>query len=98
MTHSDFLKLLQSDAELNKIRLNIRTCLSKYITDYKLNSLVLGISGGIDSALCAALVKPVCEQFNIPLIGRSITIESNKKEEVERSLKIENFFARFPTP
>lgn len=83
MNHSDFLKMLQNDAELNKITLNIRSCLTKYIADYKLNSLVLGISGGIDSALCTALVKPVCEQLNIPLIGRSITIESNKKEEVE---------------
>ena len=92
MNHSDFFKMLQNDAELNRTTLNMRACLSKYITDHRLNSLILGISGGIDSALCAALTKPVCDQLNIPLIGRSITIESNKKEEVERSLKIGTLF------
>jgi NAD+ synthetase len=48
----------------------------------------LGISGGIDSALCAVILKPVCQELEIPLIGRSITIETNSKEEIERSLKI----------
>jgi len=56
----------------------------------------LGISGGIDSALCAALLKPVCEVCNIPLIGRSITIETNQPDEIERSIKVgENFCHNF---
>ena len=74
--------------EIKTIRGQIET----YIRENCLRSLVLGISGGIDSALCAALLKPVCEACNIPLIGRSITIETNSQDEIERSLKIgENF-------
>jgi NAD+ synthetase len=71
---------------------NIRTKIHNYILENRLQALILGISGGIDSALCAALLKPVCEACNIPLIGRSITIETNKQDEIERSIRIgENF-------
>ena len=72
--------------------IHIRTHIKNYIQDNGLQSLVLGISGGIDSAVCAALLKPVCEACNIPLVGRSITIETNKPDEIERSIKVgENF-------
>ncbi|MEA2043063.1 MAG: NAD(+) synthase [Bacteroidota bacterium] len=64
---------------------HIRTELSNYIKANGLKALVIGISGGIDSALVAALTKPVCEQLNIPLIGRSITIETNKENEIVRA-------------
>ena len=75
---------------------NIRAHIQNYVRDNKLQSLVLGISGGIDSALCAVLLKPVCEVCNIPLIGRSITIETNKPDEIERSVKVgENFCHTF---
>jgi NAD+ synthetase len=67
---------------------NIRACIQNYILENKLQALVLGISGGIDSALCAALLKPVCEVCNIPLIGRSITIETNQPDEIERSKSV----------
>jgi NAD+ synthetase len=70
----------------------IRSQIQNYILDNRLQSLVLGISGGVDSALCAALLKPVCETCKIPLIGRSITIETNKPDEIARSISIgENF-------
>jgi len=71
---------------------NIRTELRKYLTKYPLKSLVLGVSGGIDSALCAALAKPICDELNIALIGRSITILTNKPEEIERAKNIGNHF------
>lgn len=65
---------------------NIRAELKAYVVKSNLKSLVLGISGGIDSALVAALAKPVCDELGIPLIGRSITItSSNKKEERDRA-------------
>jgi NAD+ synthetase len=71
---------------------NIRAHIKNYIQDNRLQSLALGISGGIDSALCAVLLKPVCEACNIPLMGRSITIETNLPDEIERSIKVgENF-------
>jgi len=65
---------------------SIRTQIQNYISENQLQSLVLGVSGGVDSALCAALLKPVCETCNIPLIGRSITIETNQPDEIERSM------------
>jgi len=65
----------------------IRNGIKNYLVKQNLKSVVLGMSGGIDSALVAAIVKPVCDELNIPLIGRSITIESNKKDEIDRSIK-----------
>lgn len=71
---------------------NLRNLLKKYIIKSKINSLVLGISGGIDSALVAALVKPVVDELGIPLIGRSITIETNSEDEQNRAREIGNLF------
>lgn len=64
---------------------NIRKQLKNHIKDNHLKCLVLGVSGGIDSALVAAIAKPVCDELNIPLIGRSITIVTNKDDEKERA-------------
>lgn len=71
---------------------NIREGLKSYIRDNGLKSLVLGISGGIDSAVVAVLAKPVCDELGVPLIGRSITIESNSPEEIRRSHMIGKSF------
>jgi NAD+ synthetase len=68
-----------------KLTKNIREELRTYIAKHGLKSLVLGISGGIDSAVCAALAKPVCDELGIPLIGRSLPIETNKQEEIDRA-------------
>jgi len=70
----------------------IRKIMKDYIITSNLKSLVLGVSGGIDSALVAALVKPVCIELNIPLICRSLTILTNKKEEIERAKMIGEAF------
>jgi len=71
---------------------NIQNELETYIVKAKLKSLVLGISGGIDSALCAALAKPICDKLGIPLIGISIPIQSNHKDEINRALGIGKHF------
>jgi len=77
---------------LNGIRNNIKD----YVVKNDLKSLVLGISGGVDSALVAAIVKPVCDKLNIPLIGAWIEIEGNKIEERERAIKVgEEFCTHF---
>jgi len=47
----------------------IRTSLKKHIQDNNIKSLVLGVSDGINSMVCAALCKKVCKELNIPLIG-----------------------------
>lgn len=70
----------------------IRNEIKEYITKSNLKSLILGVSGGIDSALCAALARPVCDELNIPLIGRSITIVTNKENEKDRAHRVGTFF------
>jgi len=84
--------IITSVDECQHFAKNIREHTKNYIRENRLQALVLGISGGIDSALCAALLKPVCVVCNIPLIGRSITIETNKPDEIERSLLVGNNF------
>jgi len=74
---------------IEKIRKEIKT----YIQNAKLKSLVMGVSGGIDSALCAALAKPVCDELNIPLITRSITILTNKPQEIARAKAVGEVFS-----
>ncbi len=70
----------------------IQNELKSYIQSHDLKSLVLGVSGGIDSTLCAALARPVCDSLNIPLIGRSIPIISNKQNEIDRAKAIGNLY------
>jgi len=66
----------------------VRTLLHDYLAAHPLRALVLGVSGGIDSAATAALAAPVCRERGIPLIGRSLPIHSNKPEEIERASRI----------
>lgn len=57
-----------------------------YVKKNKIRSLVLGISGGVDSAVVAMLGRAICE--NAPettLIGRSMPIDGNKEDEVSRA-------------
>jgi len=71
---------------------SLRRSLSDYLEKSKLKSLVLGVSGGIDSALVAALVRPVCDYYDTELIGRSITIATNKPEEIARAAAVGKAF------
>jgi len=71
---------------------NIRKELKEYVEGAQLKSLVLGISGGIDSTLVALLAKPVCDELNIPLIGRSLPTSSNAGGENSRASEIGELF------
>lgn len=51
-----------------------------YVTSNHLQCMVLGISGGIDSTVVAAICHEVSKNIGIPLIGRSIPIK-NKDDE-----------------
>ena len=96
MNIKDYIPIKETAADSAFFVDNIRAHIATYIRENYLQSLVLGVSGGIDSAVCAALLKPVCEACNIPLIGRSITIETNPPDEIERSIKVgENFCHNF---
>lgn len=51
-----------------------------YLVNHSLRAMVLGVSGGIDSTVVAAICCEVNRQTNIPLIGRSLPIK-NKTDE-----------------
>lgn len=57
---------------------------AKYITKNNLKAMVLGISGGIDSTVVAAICHEVSKKTSIPLIGRSLPIK-NKSDEFDVS-------------
>lgn len=70
-----------------------------YIIKNKLNSLVIGISGGVDSALVAAIAAEIVDElynekprFNVDLFGISMPIETNKPEEISRANEIGKWF------
>lgn len=56
----------------------------EYIQNNNLSAMVLGISGGIDSTVVAAICHEVNKQTGIPLIGRSLPIK-NKSDEFDVS-------------
>ena len=62
-----------------------------YINRYNLHSMVLGISGGIDSTVVAAICREVSKNTGIPLIGRSLPIK-NKSNEFDASKLIGEVF------
>ena len=55
---------------------------SYYLVKNNLKAMVLGISGGIDSTVCAAICHEVSKKTGIPLIGRSLPTRNNKEGEV----------------
>ena len=61
---------------------NSRKWLKRYISDNHLQSLIIGVSGGIDSTVSCAIASPICKELNIPLIGRSLPCHSNNPEEI----------------
>lgn len=74
---------------LEKIRDEVTDYLIKY---QNIKSLVIGVSGGLDSAMNCFILKPVCDELGIRLIGRYIHIESNKPEERSRAIAIGKAF------
>lgn len=63
-----------------------------YVTKNNLHAMILGISGGIDSTVCAAICHEVSKQTGIPLIGRSLPTLFNKKEETTSADLVGNAF------
>ena len=68
--------------DYNKFVFNSRKWLKDYISNNHLQSLVIGVSGGIDSTVSCAIVSPICKELNISLIGRSLPCHSNNPEEI----------------
>lgn len=54
---------------------------ASYLTENKLKAQIIGISGGIDSTVVAAICHEVNKRTGIPLIGRSLSTRHNKEGE-----------------
>jgi len=83
--------------EVHRVIHNIAVNTCEYLKDNpKIESLILGVSGGADSALVAMLGNDVCNMMNsaryghkdIKLIGRSMPILTNSHGEMSRAKAI----------
>lgn len=79
---------MKEKENLNKIREKT----SEYLERYGIKCLVIGISGGIDSALNCAILRPICVNLGVKLIGVSLPTDSNKIDEVNRANNIGRLF------
>lgn len=71
---------------------NSRKWLKKYIQNNHLQSIIIGISGGIDNTVSCAIASPVCKELGIPLIGRSLPTVSNHDVEIDAADLVGNAF------
>jgi NAD+ synthetase len=55
---------------------------SEYLTSNGIKAMVLGLSGGLDSTVCAAICKKVNEKTDIPFVGISLPCSTNKGDEI----------------
>lgn len=72
----------------SKMRHNIVQLSKKYFKEHGIAALVLGISGGVDSALVAALMY----ETGVPLIGVLLPLVGNKPDEITRADSVAHAF------
>ena len=63
-----------------------------YICSNNLKCMVLGISGGIDSTVVAAICHEVSKRTGVPLLGRSLPTKHNKEGEKSAALLVGKAF------
>lgn len=64
----------------------------QYILNNDIKAMILGISGGIDSTVVAAICHEVSKETGIPLIGRSLPTKYNKEGETTTADLVGNAF------
>ena len=74
--------------DYGKVCKNLVGGITNYIKKYNIKTLVIGLSGGIDSTVVAAL----CRLVNIPLIGVSLPCTTNKLDETSAARQAGNEF------
>jgi len=97
MGHQQILTHMERDhlsfiEDNEKVINRIRIISKEHLIKSGRKSVVLGVSGGIDSALVAALISPVCDEIGIPLIGVSLPSNTNDKTEIVRAKNIGTAF------
>ena len=68
--------------DYGKVFETIVTETAEYLTENNIKAQIIGISGGIDSTVCAAICHEVFKRTGIPLIGRSLPTKYNKEAEI----------------
>lgn len=66
--------------------------LKNYINKFHFETIIMGISGGIDSTVSAAICSEVAKELNIPFIGLLLPSSSNKKEENDSAIEVARVF------
>ena len=56
--------------------------MDEYLTNCKIKAMVLGLSGGLDSTVCAAICNAVNKKTGIPFVGISLPCSTNKGDEI----------------
>ena len=66
---------------------------SRYLNKFPvLRSLVIGVSGGVDSAVTAALARLIADKTGVKVYGCVLPIITNSEEEIERGIEVaENY-------
>lgn len=78
--------------DYEKVFENIVKGTSEYLAKCNLKAMVLGISGGIDSTVCAAICKEVSKITKIPFFGVSLPCSTNGTDEVSSATLTGNEF------
>jgi len=69
---------------------------SDYLVNNGIKVMVIGLSGGLDSTVCAAICNKVGEKTGIPLYGISLPCSTNKGDEISSaSMAGEEFCDKF---
>lgn len=70
--------------------------LAGYLTQNpSIEALIIGISGGIDSAVCAAIAHQATYDTPVDVIGRSLPMSPTKGDEAQRAKNIGNAFTDY---
>lgn len=74
---------------------NLVNGVGSYLKRYNIKSMILGISGGIDSTVVAAICHEVSRKYNIPLYGYALMCNSNQSDEAEAADMVGNAFCDY---
>lgn len=69
--------------DYKKVFETIVSTLSDYITNAHLKTMCIGLSGGLDSTVSAAICCEASNRTGIPLIGVSLPCSTNKQDEID---------------
>lgn len=88
-------KLRREPLNYEKVWENIVTAIGNYLEKNNLESMILGVSGGIDSTVNAAIGAEVAKRTGKKLIGLSLMTPTNAMDEIESALTVGKEFCYY---